>query len=89
LFLQGVVFAVVGFAAGIVGTAMSNSLLAIRQRLDKNFQSQNEAPNVLLNAGVWATHMGVSSNLRYQLLNGLDMVSHPRRIVMMMSHILM
>lgn len=69
------VFAIVGFAAGIVGTTMSNGLLAVRKRLDKSFESQNEAPNVLLNAGVWATHMGVSSNVRYQLLNGLDMVS--------------
>ena len=71
---QGLVFAVVGFAAGIVGTATSNGLLAVRQALDKNFESQNEAPNVLLNAGTWATHMGISSNIRYQILNGIDMV---------------
>ena len=71
---QGLVFAVVGFAAGIVGTATSNGLLAVRKALDKNFESQNEAPNVLLNAGTWATHMGVSSNVRYQILNGIDMV---------------
>lgn len=70
-------FAVVGFAAGIVGTATSNGLLAVRKQLDKNFVSQNEAPNVLLNAGTWATHMGVSSNVRYQILNGIDMVRTP------------
>ena len=72
--LQGMVFSVVGFGAGIVGTATSNLLLALRKRLDPSFQTQNAAPNVLLNAGTWATHMGVSSNVRYQILNGLDMV---------------
>jgi Protein RETICULATA-related len=38
-------------------------------------QVQNESPGIFSNAGVWATHMGVSSNVRYQALNGLDMVS--------------
>ena len=71
---QGVVFAIVGFAAGTVGTATSNLLLAARKRLDPGFESQNAAPDVLRNAGTWAVHMGVSSNVRYQILNGLDMV---------------
>ena len=78
--LQGLVFAIVGFAAGIIGTATSNLLLAVRKGLDSSFESQNKAPNVLLNAGVWATHMGVSSNIRYQMLNGLDMVRNASRI---------
>lgn len=73
-FGQGVVFAVVGFAAALVGTVMSNGLIALRSRLDKNFKSQNKPPNVVLNAGTWAAHMGVSANLRYQMINGLDMV---------------
>lgn len=72
--MQGVVFAFVGFAAGIIGTSLSNGLLAVRQRLDPKFESQNKPPNILLNAGTWAAHMGVSSNIRYQMLNGLDMV---------------
>ena len=66
-------FAGVGFAAGLVGTAMSNGLLAARKKLDPEFKSQNEAPNVTLNAATWAAHMGLSSNLRYQVLNGIDM----------------
>ncbi|CAL5228983.1 g12218 [Coccomyxa viridis] len=75
---KGLVFGVVGFAAGIVGTSLSNGLLAIRQRLDPKFESQNKPPNILLNAGTWAAHMGVSSNVRYQMLNGLDMVAQAR-----------
>lgn len=35
---------------------------------------QNEAPSIVGNASCWAMHMGLSSNFRYQALNGLDMV---------------
>lgn len=76
LLLQGFLFAFVGACAGLTGTAISNTLLLLRQKLDPKFKSQNEAPNVPLNAATWAAHMGISSNVRYQVLNGLDMVSH-------------
>lgn len=80
--LQGFVFALVGMAAGLTGTAVSNSLIFVRQKLDPNFKPQNQAPNVVLNAATWATHMGISSNVRYQMLNGLDMV----RLVQSFAH---
>lgn len=70
---KGMQFGVVGISAGLTGTAVSNTLLAIRKKLDPSFEMQNEAPNVILNALTWGLHMGVSSNLRYQVLNGLDM----------------
>lgn len=35
---------------------------------------QNEAPSVLGNAACWSFQMGVSSNLRYQMLGGADTV---------------
>ena len=44
---------------------------------DPNFVQQNETPNVVLNSLAWTLHMGVSSNVRYQMLNGLDMVRLP------------
>ena len=73
--LQGFLFAFVGACAGLTGTAISNVLLLLRQKLDPKFQTQNEPPNVPLNAATWAAHMGISSNVRYQILNGLDMVN--------------
>lgn len=73
--MQGFLFALVGMAAGLTGTAISNGLTMLREKLDPNFRAQNTPPNVVLNAATWATHMGVSSNLRYQILNGLEMVS--------------
>ncbi|KAJ9513836.1 hypothetical protein QJQ45_020916 [Haematococcus lacustris] len=72
---KGTVFAVIGFLAGIAGTAISNTLLALRKSIDPNFKLVNEQPGVLANAGCWGIHMGVSANLRYQLLGGLDPIA--------------
>lgn len=69
---KGLVFAMMGFAAGAFGTSLSNGLLALRKRLDPTFQLQNEPPNIFWNAFTWSVHMGISSNLRYQCLGGLD-----------------
>eukprot|EP01026_Neomeris_dumetosa_P062178 TRINITY_DN58764_c0_g1_i9.p1 TRINITY_DN58764_c0_g1~~TRINITY_DN58764_c0_g1_i9.p1 ORF type:complete len:287 (-),score=39.50 TRINITY_DN58764_c0_g1_i9:297-1100(-) len=71
---KGFIFGLIGLAAGIVGTSMSNGLLMVRKKMDPDFKLQNQIPNVWGNAGAWAIHMSVSSNLRYQMLNGMDMV---------------
>ena len=77
LAIKGGLFAAVGFGAGIIGTSLSNALLWARQRADPDFKLQNTPPGILPNAGAWAAHMGVSSNLRYQAINGLDGVLQP------------
>ncbi|KAI3901708.1 hypothetical protein MKW98_021872 [Papaver atlanticum] len=69
---KGAVFAAVGFAAGLVGTAISNGLILTRKKMDPNFETPNKPPPTLLNAMTWATHMGWSSNFRYQTLNGIE-----------------
>lgn len=69
---KGAVFAAVGFAAGLVGTAISNGLILMRKRMDPSFETPNKPPPTLLNAFTWAAHMGVSSNFRYQSLNGIE-----------------
>ncbi|XP_071698224.1 protein RETICULATA-RELATED 3, chloroplastic-like [Rutidosis leptorrhynchoides] len=72
LVYKGTLFAAVGFGAGLVGTALSNGLIKMRKKMDPNFESPNKPPPTLLNAVTWAIHMGVSSNLRYQTLNGIE-----------------
>ncbi|OVA11699.1 Protein of unknown function DUF3411 [Macleaya cordata] len=69
---KGTVFAAVGFAAGLVGTAISNGLIMMRKKMDPNFETPNKPPPTVLNAMTWAIHMGVSSNFRYQTLNGIE-----------------
>ncbi|KAK1434591.1 hypothetical protein QVD17_00339 [Tagetes erecta] len=72
LVYKGTLFAAVGLAAGLVGTALSNGLIKMRKKMDPNFEPPNKAPPTLLNAMTWAIHMGVSSNIRYQALNGIE-----------------
>jgi hypothetical protein len=74
LLYKSVMFGTIGFLAGLAGTSISNGLIKVRQMTDPNFVLQNETPDVLLNSLAWTLHMGVSSNVRYQMLNGLDMV---------------
>ncbi|XWS75474.1 hypothetical protein CRYUN_Cryun01aG0091700 [Craigia yunnanensis] len=70
---KGALFAAVGFGAGLVGTAISNGLIKMRKKMDpSSFETPNKSPPTLLNALTWAIHMGVSSNLRYQTLNGIE-----------------
>ncbi|KAJ9179695.1 hypothetical protein P3X46_008031 [Hevea brasiliensis] len=69
---KGTIFAAVGFAAGLVGTAISNGLIAMRKKMDPTFETPNKPPPTVLNAVTWALHMGISSNLRYQTLNGME-----------------
>ncbi|KAK9068958.1 hypothetical protein SSX86_013074 [Deinandra increscens subsp. villosa] len=72
---KGALFAAVGFAAGLVGTSISNGLIKIRKKMDPGFESPNKAPPTVLNAVTWAVHMGLSANLRYQSLNGVEFVA--------------
>lgn len=74
LVYKGTLFAAVGLAAGLGGTALSNGLIAMRKKMDPDFETPNKPPPTLLNAVTWAIHMGVSSNLRYQTLNGIENV---------------
>ncbi|PKU76081.1 protein RETICULATA-RELATED 3, chloroplastic [Dendrobium catenatum] len=71
---KGATFAAVGFAAGLAGTAISNGLISLRKKMDPEFETPNKAPPTVLNAITWALHMGLSSNIRYQTLNGVEFV---------------
>ncbi|GER36034.1 hypothetical protein STAS_12346 [Striga asiatica] len=69
---KGLVFGAVGLAAGLLGTAISNGLIAARRRVDPGFDPPNKPPPTVLNAATWAVQLGLSSNLRYQGLNGIE-----------------
>ncbi|OIW07444.1 hypothetical protein TanjilG_19285 [Lupinus angustifolius] len=78
---KGSIFAVVGLAAGLVGTLLSNGLMKMRAKFENNKNDDFEkvgptikSPPIVLNALTWAIHMGLSSNLRYQSLNGVELM---------------
>ncbi|MCO5575856.1 hypothetical protein L7F22_029661 [Adiantum nelumboides] len=69
---KGAIFGTVGFAAGLLGTVISNALIGMRKKMNSTSEVQVKAPPTVLNAATWALHMGFSSNLRYQVVNGLE-----------------
>ncbi|KAH9299900.1 hypothetical protein KI387_044123 [Taxus chinensis] len=69
---KGILFAAIGFSAGLAGIALFNGLINVRKKMDPNFETPNKAPSTLLNAFTWALQMGFSTNLRYQTLTGLE-----------------
>lgn len=48
-----------------VGTATTNSLIAVRRKMDKNFEGETEDIPILQTSLAYGVYMAVSSNLRY------------------------
>lgn len=72
-FFKGAQYAVIGFACGLVGQGMANSLMVLRRHLAGGATEADVAvPPLLKSAFVWAVFMGVSSNTRYQTVVGLE-----------------
>lgn len=69
---------VVGMMCCLVGSAVTNSLVFVRERLDKSYVPKTEKPNVLAVSLLYATFLGVSSGSRYQLVNGVESHIFPR-----------
>ncbi|CAH2064944.1 unnamed protein product [Thlaspi arvense] len=64
---EGMVYATVSLAAGLVGTAISNGLIMLRKKMDPAFKKPNKPPLTVLNSLTWTTHMGVSANVRLRI----------------------
>lgn len=68
----GAQYAVIGFAAGIVGTAITYGLIETRKRVDKTYQPERPMPAVIPNALAWGAFMALSSNTRFQMVEGIE-----------------
>lgn len=66
-------YAAVGFAGGVVGTAITYALLKLRKQLDPAYSPARPMPPVIPNSLGWAAFMGVSCNTRFQLVEGLEL----------------
>lgn len=69
---------VVGMLCCFTGVIVTNSLVFIRERLDKNYVPKTEKQNPLLVSLLYATFLGASSGSRYQLINGVESHIFPR-----------
>ena len=69
---KGSLFAACGFLGSVGGTSIAFMLLKIRQLIDPANNADKPLPNVITNSLGWASFMFVSTNPRYQLVNGVE-----------------
>lgn len=72
-FYAGAQYALVGFVAGIVGTAITYGLIEGRKQLDKSYQPERPLPAVVPNSAAWGAFMALSSNTRFQIVEGMEL----------------
>lgn len=65
-------YAAIGFVAGVVGTAITYGLIEARKAVDKTYSPLRPLPAVLPNSVAWGAFMALSSNTRFQAVEGLE-----------------
>lgn len=62
----------VGCFASFIGVAMTNVLTEVRHRMNPEKEKLNKAQNVLSTSLLYGAYMGINSNVRYQMVAGLE-----------------
>ncbi|XP_044511211.1 protein RETICULATA, chloroplastic [Mangifera indica] len=70
-FFKGVMYGTVGFACGIIGQGIANLIMNAKRSFNKS-EDDIPVPPLLKSAALWGVFLGVSSNTRYQIINGLE-----------------
>eukprot|EP00249_Psilotum_nudum_P009499 c21975_g1_i1 orf=508-1950(-) len=71
-FYKGAQYGAVGFVCGIVGQGIANSIMIAKRKLKKSAEKEIPVPPLLQSAALWGIFLAVSSNTRYQIINGLE-----------------
>lgn len=73
---KAVQYGIAGFSCGVVGQGIASSIMTLKRKLRKNDHEEEEVavPNIFKSAALWGVFMAVSSNTRYQIINGLERV---------------
>lgn len=74
---KGTLFSICGFAGSVVGSTLSQSLIAARRAITAIRHPDQQLPekvlpNVFINSAAWAGFMFISSNPRYQTVAGIE-----------------
>ncbi|KAF3780286.1 RETICULATA-RELATED 1 protein [Nymphaea thermarum] len=72
-FYKGVMYASVGFACGIIGQGIANMVMTAKRQI-KSSEHDIPVPPLVKSAALWGVFLAVSSNARYQIVNGLERV---------------
>jgi Protein RETICULATA-related len=72
----GLQYAAIGMVAGVVGTAITYGLVASRKRFDSSYVPERPLPPILASSAGWAAFMAISSNTRFQAVEGIERLLH-------------
>ncbi|XP_022767608.1 protein RETICULATA, chloroplastic-like [Durio zibethinus] len=70
-FYKGVLYGSVGFACGVIGQGIANLIMTAKRSMKKS-EEDIPVPPLLKSAALWGVFLAVSSNTRYQIINGLE-----------------
>jgi len=78
--LKGVQYGIVGFAMGCLGAGSVQALLWVREHLDPYFEPPATVQSIRGTGVGWSIFMATSSNLRYNMVTGLEDVLYWRSV---------
>lgn len=70
-FYKGILYGIVGFGCGIIGQGIANLIMTAKRSIKKS-EEDIPVPPLLKSAALWGVFLAVSSNTRYQIINGLE-----------------
>jgi hypothetical protein len=74
---KAVQYGAAGFGCGVVGQGIASSIMTLKRKYKKAERSHEEevaVPPIFKSAALWGVFMALSSNTRYQIINGLERV---------------
>ncbi|WOL09797.1 protein RETICULATA-RELATED 1, chloroplastic [Canna indica] len=72
-FYKGVLYGSVGFVCGIIGQGIANLIMTAKRNVKKSDEDV-PVPPLIKSAALWGVFLAISSNTRYQIINGLEQV---------------
>ncbi|KAL6195902.1 hypothetical protein ACLB2K_031519 [Fragaria x ananassa] len=70
-FYKGVLYGSVGFVCGIIGQGIANMIMNAKRSI-KKLEEDVAVPPLVKSAALWGVFLAISSNTRYQIVNGLE-----------------
>ncbi|KAL8517479.1 hypothetical protein ACS0TY_015651 [Phlomoides rotata] len=72
-FYKGILYGMVGFGCGIIGQGIANLIMTAKRSI-KSSEDDIPVPPLIKSAALWGFFLAVSSNTRYQIINGLERI---------------
>ncbi|KAG5037680.1 hypothetical protein AAZX31_07G130300 [Glycine max] len=70
-FYKGIMYGAVGFGCGIIGQGIANLIMTAKRSI-KTSEEDIPVPPLVKSAALWGVFLAISSNTRYQIVNGLE-----------------